>query len=845
MKPVKTTIFSDPIIAIGLGLITLSTLIFYISDERFIGVNRGSDGTELGAFFLNYIITVIFSFVVIINSFIKHRWSFSKSKIEYTILLLVLWFISAFSLNREMNIFDTAVGWLCVLINLSCVVLILTIFRDKLPGFIKYLVSFFLGLSFLLFLYYAIYLTPLYPVSCIGFFVFGISLHSYIPLALAIITGIMAYRIIKKNPALKIAFFSGLLIPLIFCIWFMVQWGSVNRDINFALNHNTLSEGKLPAWTAISQNIPKNFISERVIKTDLVYKSADMRNGFFGGGFNSSSFNEIKKHDPLVVIATLFFGKPNLDTNDRIKILESMYDSRHQAQERLWSGDELQTASVVSNVKLFPEFRLAYTEKILTIQNKQEHSWRGSQQEAIYTFHLPEGSVVTSLSLWIKGKEEKAHLTTKAKADSAYNEIVGVEVKDPSVIHWQEGNTVSVRVFPCTAEENRKFKIGVSSPLHKEGEQLIYENIYFDGPSGMRATESVQLAFSQKPMELKLPTGYIEVSDGVYQADRGYQPYWEISCKAPNLSGQTFSFSDSTYRVKEYTAQYEHFEPETIFLDLNNSWSEIELMEVWESIKLKKVYVFDGKLTTLSDGNIHKVYKQTAKQNFSLFPLYKISHPEKALIISKSADTSPNLNDLKGSEFQENLTAYLKIPKNIRLYTIGHQLSPYLKALKEFRVFNYNNGSIVDLKKQLKNKQFIVSQENADHIVIDHAGLMIEQIPGTIQGKAPDHLLRLFAYNDLMKKVGANYFNNDYVQPDIIKQAEKAYVVSPVSSLIVLETQNDYERFDIEENKNSLKNASMKSSGSVPEPHEWMLIILTAAVIIYLVYKPRFTRPVF
>lgn len=84
------------------------------------------------------------------------------------------------------------------------------------------------------------------------------------------------------------------------------------------------------------------------------------------------------------------------------------------------------------------------------------------------------------------------------------------------MIHWQEGNTVSVRVIPCTPKESRKFKIGVSSPLRKENDQLIYENIYFDGPTAMKATETVQLAFSKMPTGFATPSSFSEYAEGVY-----------------------------------------------------------------------------------------------------------------------------------------------------------------------------------------------------------------------------------------------------------------------------------------------------------------------------------------
>ena len=57
---------------------------------------------------------------------------------------------------------------------------------------------------------------------------------------------------------------------------------------------------------------------------------------------------------------------------------------------------------------------------------------------------------------------------------------------------------------------------------------------------------------------------------------------------------------------------------------------------------------------------------------------------------------------------------------------------------------------------------------------------------------------------------------------------------------LAVETIKDYERFNIDENKNSLKNASTQSAGAVPEPHEWALIIILALTMMFLYYKRRF-----
>jgi XrtN system VIT domain protein len=832
MKNLKAILFEDSVLKLGLILITISAGLFVIEGS---GLFELTEGTAFGAFCFNYSASLVFFFVVIYKGF---------RRLHYWMLLLALWFISAFALNLSIPVFNTSVTWLSVVICVSTISIILSVFMDELSSKMKHVVTFFLGIAFLLFIYYSVYLTSMYLIGIFAAIALGLSLHVFVPMGLAIVTFITIKKAIRGSKSLKIALGAGLLLPVIACSIFIWQWKSIDKQVNLAINHNTLSEGKLPTWVVISQNIPKSAISQRIIKAGIVYKTANLSDSWFWGDWNKASFDEPMQHDPFIVIASLFGGDLNLDEKERIKILEAIYDSRHQAQERLWSGDKLKTANVITNVKIFPEYRLAYTEKTLTVHNTENRgvrAWFG-KEEAIYTFHVPEGSVVSSLSLWIDGKEQKSRLTTKAKADSAYHQIVGIEQHDPSVIHWQEGNTVTARIFPCTPEENRKFRVGITSPLRKQGEMLTYESSYFDGPSPEGATEAIEVSFSKNPEGLNMPN-FDEISNGVYTADRPYEPDEQITFKASPLASTPFAFAGKGYQLKDYQPQTTSFSPEAVYLDMNASWTAGELDELWPVIKTKKVFYYDGKLETLTEENRGNVYGRMSKLNFSMFPVNEIKHPETSLLITKCAETSPNLHDLDESEFGKALTNYLPAAK-LQLFNIGTNLTPYLKALKEMRVFTYDEGDMAMLQSRLAKNEFIRSQEDSTHVVLAQSGLVIEQTADTLKtGNAPDHLLRLFAYNDIMKKVGPHYFDKTYVQPDIIDEANQAFIASPVSSLIVLETQKDYERFGIDENKNSLQNASAKSSGAVPEPGEWLLILVVIAVINFLVYKSKHVQP--
>jgi XrtN system VIT domain protein len=550
------------------------------------------------------------------------------------------------------------------------------------------------------------------------------------------------------------------------------------------------------------------------------------------------NFGEERKHDPLVMISSFFAGKSNLSFDQRISILESMFDSRHQAQDRLWSGKDLYTEAVQTTARIWPQFSIAYTEKVITVTNAASRS-RNNQEEGIYTFHLPEGSVVTALSLWIEGKEEKGILTTKEKADQAYKTIVGYERRDPSVVHWQEGNTVSLRVFPVLSGGSRKFKIGITSPLRNVKDQLVYENIYFDGPNASSATEIVELSFEHSPKDFIVPAVFTSEGSNSFKRSGKYMPDWSVPFSTGNVSTGSFSFDGKVYSVRPYQKQRASADIRKVYLDINNSWTKDEFDSVLQLLGDKDVFVYhNNELVQVNTKNKDWLYAEISAARFSIFPFFKVNDVSNSLVITKSTTVSPNTGDLTDSRFMKSLKDYLSTSDKIRLFNIGPELCPYLKTLKEYRVFQYEHGDIQLLKSLLANNHFAQDIENDQQVVIDNAELAIVQSDGVMRSDAPDHLMRLFSYNHILQKMGTRLLTTDSLNTDLVEEAKKAYVVSPVSSLIVLETQKDYERFNIHDSNNSLKNASANSKGAVPEPHEWALIIIAVMVLLYLRFQP-------
>jgi XrtN system VIT domain protein len=300
-----------------------------------------------------------------------------------------------------------------------------------------------------------------------------------------------------------------------------------------------------------------------------------------------------------------------------------------------------------------------------------------------------------------------------------------------------------------------------------------------------------------------------------------------------------FSFGEASYKIEEYRKEYENVSIDTVYLDVNSSWSLQEFNAILEACKSKTAFGYSGKLVKITSKNRSDLFNELHSQNFSLFPFHKIRSTENALVITKGTQASPNLSDLSGSEFADKLRAWFLKSNKPRLFNIGHDKSPYIKTLKELRAFVYDEGNVGDLTRLLNENKFVIHPENNNTIAIWDASIKIVRTEGTSPGNAPDHLMRLFAYNHVISQAGTRYLEKDFYDAAITDHAYKAWVVSPFTSLVVLETQADYKRFGISDEGTSLKNASMKSAGAVPEPHEWILILVVAAFVIILYIKNK------
>ena len=819
---------NDQAYLLGLVLLALSLLCFC---GPFLSRNTGE---QMGLFACNFSITAIYFFTLLFSGRLKK----GRNGLHLFNIFLVLFLISAYALNREMTVFEDSASWLACLLILTCINYLAFYFWERYPAWLLHIMHFLLGTGFVLFVYLSFYLIPLYAMSVPSAIVLGISLHTFVPLLFCIYTIVLLRRTTVTVKSYQASFYAGITTVMIITSVFIVRWSTIVNTINTTYNRAIAADDNgLPPFVSVAEAIPQGWIEEEVLQSDLVYNIPSGRWDDFFWRMPTRNFGEVRKHDPLVMVAALLTGTPKLSDDERIKILESVYDSRHKAQNRLWSGKHLVTDNIHTSVQVWPALHISYTEKVITVTNNAFPTAWPREEEAIYTFHLPEGSVVSALSLWIKGREEKGIVTTKEKADSAYTEIVGYERRDPSVVHWQEGNTVTVRVFPVIAGESRTFKLGITSPLSKQADSLLYENIYFDGPAAASAKEQIRMDFQSSPKNLVTEASFESGNNRSFTHTGTYNSDWKILFKDEGIAANTFSFDGISYSLAPYQVVRAGTDVHDVYLDINSSWTKDEFYKVYDAVKYKHVYVYDQRLLHITESNKDYLFESLSRLQFSIFPLYTIKDPAASMLVSKSCAVSPNMHDLEDSPFMTETKEFLQKGTTIKLFNIGTDLSPYLKSLKEFRAFTYEHGTTGQLQALIVQNKFATSMEDDHRVIIDNAGLVITASAQTTPSTAPDHLMRLFTYNHLMQKAGARLFTDSTFTTGLTEEASKAGIVTPVSSLVVLETQADYDRFDIKQSANSLKNASLKSKGAVPEPHEWALIIIALSALFYVKYS--------
>ncbi|MES2543713.1 MAG: XrtN system VIT domain-containing protein [Bacteroidota bacterium] len=813
-------------VSVGVTLFSISMLIIALLGMEF--EREGIEAVSLFALIAEFMYGIILCFSILRN----------QEKYNHLIPFLFLnWFIGCFGTNFLINVFENLPLWVYLLTFVFCIsnFFVYSNFKQRIFSPIAYFLN---GFSFILIIYYAVYLIPIMPISFIGIMGLGLGFYGLVPITVLILHCFTLIKVLPKDRKNSISFASGIF-SLIFCMLiftFLLNAESQKIAANTVTKSFETHED-IPNYITVSQNLKPNFLNEILLKKELVYVGTDDYFTFRGfDGIRQKQYNERKTHNPFINIAYFFTENLNLTADDRINILKSNFDKRLETEEQLWDGNDLITKNIKEDIKIYSNDRLAYTELTIDIASKKKY-W--DRKEAIYSFQLPEGSVATSLSLWVNGIERKGVLTTKEKAEKAYKQIVGVEARDPSLMQWKEGNKIVIRIFPITYDMPRTFKCGFTTPLKVIGNQMKYQSLNIKGPNinNAETVSRIQMVGNEKldtSKDFELKNGfYINESIGLDE--------WEATMPLSNIAFSSgFEWKNKVYRIKPIEREISAFVPSEIVLDLNTNWNLKEIQSIVSQNNKKYLVYSNNEKQEITIQNCELLFSRFKNLQYSLLPLYKLQ--ENTLVITKSGEISANFEELSDSDYLMKIKSQTK-QKNIKVLALSNVINPFWQTIKEQHYVSYYQ---TDLKKAIQlitKNQFVGLKTNANTVNIEPSNVSIQETELMDKSKkmeGSNHLYRLYAFGKVLEEHVAIQ-EDASTENKYISLAKDANIVTPISSLIVLETNADYENNGIEKNVNTLGNASINNDGAVPEPHEWMMIIL-GLTLLFFYYKKTKTQ---
>ena len=155
-----------------------------------------------------------------------------------------------------------------------------------------------------------------------------------------------------------------------------------------------------------------------------------------------------------------------------IPSMESLLSSRSAGRGASVFGEDSETLSLgsaVYDISIAADAEgsnagpgVAYAELTLEFVNSGTLT-----EEARCQFIMPPGSVASRLTLWIDGEEREAAFGKKGVVRQAYERVVNRNL-DPALLTTAGADRVSLQCFPVLPSETMKVKVGFSLPLSPE-----------------------------------------------------------------------------------------------------------------------------------------------------------------------------------------------------------------------------------------------------------------------------------------------------------------------------------------------------------------------------------------
>ncbi|MET0630142.1 MAG: VIT domain-containing protein [Xanthobacteraceae bacterium] len=156
-----------------------------------------------------------------------------------------------------------------------------------------------------------------------------------------------------------------------------------------------------------------------------------------------------------------FNSKPApFDKSRRTGLADVRFDEDHGGAQVGGRAQGLQLASSRIDGSVSGDDAVAYLEWTVEFRNSEP-----VPREARLQLALPPGGVVSRATLWVNGEEREAAYGGRSHVRAAYQRVAVQQRRDPLLVTSKGADRVLAQAFPVPAHGTIKFKLGISAPL--------------------------------------------------------------------------------------------------------------------------------------------------------------------------------------------------------------------------------------------------------------------------------------------------------------------------------------------------------------------------------------------
>lgn len=446
-------------------------------------------------------------------------------------------------------------------------------------------------------------------------------------------------------------------------------------------------------------------------------------------------------------------------------------------------------------------------------------------------FSLAEGQFVTGFSLDISGRMRDGVIVEKKQARKAYEAIVNAKV-DPGLLEMTAGNNYRLRVYPVPAKGTRKLSINISQQMIPGGTKANYllpfilkekvedyqvhiscsennappeagpgmlEGIQFNGNNLFERKSNLAI---DKPHAFSIPlqVNKVECSDEQnYFAVRIPFPianipskkpssvsiFWDASSSASNRDiNQEISFLEAYLSAQQFS--------KIRLIVFRNELEEVKEFSGSASGELKEYLskiVFDGgtDLQVINESRLWSDQNLLFSDGINNFGRNEFILTKPFYCIQSSMVSDPYLLKFIAGQSGGN---YINI--------IGREIKQLLNEIQSLPAtfIPVKGNDVSDLVAKRVNEWLVITGKvkGAKPWIEYNLTSTAIQLPVKVKAECDNNLLVEGWKAAQMDKTSVEDFKGGAL---VKKLGEDLKIVSPFTSLIVLETLGDYQRFDI------------------------------------------------